>query len=119
MLISPVHNYNITAWTKAFIDRLCCFYEFEETLPRQWSSNLAGQGRKGVIAAIAEQESMHDMGFALEAMRFPLEAMGYEIVSEILVLRIFDRSGIKSHPDTLEGAKLSSRLLVKAIVKFE
>lgn len=119
VLISPVHNYNITAWTKAFIDRLYCFYEFENTLPRRWSSNLSGQGRKAVIAAIAEQESKHDMGFALEAMRLPLEAMGYEIVSEIPVLRIFDRGGIKSHPDTLEEAKEGGRLLAEAISNAE
>lgn len=115
VLISPVHNYNVTAWIKAFIDRMYCFYEFADTRPRQWSSNLAGQGRKAIIAAIAEQESKHDMGFALEAMRLPLEAMGYEIVAEIPVLRIFDRGGIKSHSDTLDEAKQSGRILAEAI----
>lgn len=113
VLISPVHNYNVTAWIKAFIDRMYCFYEFADTRPRQWSSNLAGQGRKAVIAAIAEQESKHDMGFALEAMRLPLEAMGYEIVAEIPVLKIFDRGGIKSHSDTLDEAKQSGRILAE------
>lgn len=115
VLITPVHNYNVTAWVKAFIDRLYCFYEFQDTRPRQWSSNLAGQGRKAVIAAIAEQESKHDMGFALDAMRLPLEALGYEIVSEIPVLEIFDRGGIASHPDVLAQAKESGAKLAQAL----
>lgn len=115
VLISPVHNYNITAWMKAFIDRLYCFYEFKDTRPRQWSSNLAGQGRKAVIAAVAEQENKKDMGFALDAMRMPLEALGYEIVTEIPVLKIFDRGGIKSHPDILEKARKSGAQLAEAL----
>ncbi|WP_243545263.1 flavodoxin family protein [Pseudodesulfovibrio tunisiensis] len=115
VLVSPVHNYNITAWMKAFIDRLYCFYEFKDTRPRQWSSNLAGQGRKAVIAAIGEQEDLRDMGFALEAMRMPLEALGYEIVAEIPIMRIFDRGRIKSYPEILEKAVQSGALLAEAL----
>ena len=29
VLVSPTHNYNITAIMKAFIDRLYCFYNFD------------------------------------------------------------------------------------------
>ncbi|WP_027183436.1 flavodoxin family protein [Desulfovibrio inopinatus] len=115
VLISPVHNYNITAWMKAFIDRLYCFYEFKDTRPRQWSSNLAEQGRKAVIVAIAEQENKKDMGFALDAMHMPLEALGYEIITEIPVLKIFDRGGIQSHPDILEKAKQSGAQLAHTL----
>lgn len=44
VLVSPVHNYNITSWMKAFIDRLYCFYDFDDERPRGWSCRLAGQG---------------------------------------------------------------------------
>ena len=30
ILASPVHNYNVTAWMKAFIDRLYPYYVFAE-----------------------------------------------------------------------------------------
>ncbi|NDV23171.1 flavodoxin family protein [Desulfovibrio sp. JC022] len=115
VLISPVHNYNVTAWMKAFIDRLYCYYNFEDTRPRAWSSRLAGQGRKAVIGAIAEQEDKKDMGFTIEAMRLPLEALGYEIVEELPVLRLFDRGIIAEHQEIMERAQNAGIKLAKAI----
>ncbi len=111
VLVSPTHNYNITALMKAFIDRLYCFYDFGDARPRPWSSRLAGQGRRAVIAAIAEQEHKEDMGFALEALRLPLEALGYEIVDEVTVFSIFDAGGVKNHPDLLDRAMEAGRRL--------
>jgi multimeric flavodoxin WrbA len=55
ILVSPVHNYNVTAVMKAFIDRLYCFYDFGDKRPGKWSSRLANQGRKAIIAAVGEQ----------------------------------------------------------------
>ena len=49
ILVSPTHHYNVSAMVKAFIDRLYCFYEFGNSRPRTWKSQLAGQGRKAVI----------------------------------------------------------------------
>ncbi len=110
-LVSPTHNYNITAWMKAFIDRLYCFYDFENTRPRAWSSRLADQGRKAVLAAVAEQEDEFDMGFTLEAMRRPLQSAGYEIVGVLPVYGIFDRGGVKKNEDVLLAAgKLGTEL---------
>lgn len=51
-LASPTHHYNVTAWMKALIDRLYCFYDFEDSRPRGWSSRLAGPGRKAVLAVL-------------------------------------------------------------------
>ena len=59
-LVSPVHNYNITAMMKAFIDRLYCFYDFDSERPGVWSSRLGRQGRRAIIAAIAEQNNHHN-----------------------------------------------------------
>lgn len=116
VLVSPVHNYNITSWMKAFIDRLYCFYRFADTRPRQWSSRLAGQGRKAVLAAVCEQVHRKDMGFALEAMRLPLEALGYEIVGELPVLGVFDRGKVKDNEDVLVSAQeLGNRLALSLL----
>lgn len=115
VLISPVHNYNVSAWMKAFVDRMYCYYDFEDTRPRDWSSRLAGQGRKAVIGAIAEQAEEKDMGFTLDAMRMPLEALGYEIVTELPVLRLFDRGIIVKHEEHIERARLAGRELASAI----
>ncbi|WP_051305752.1 flavodoxin family protein [Desulfogranum mediterraneum] len=111
VLVSPTHNYNITAWMKAFIDRLYCFYTFDQQCPRAWSSQLAGQGRKAVLGAVCEQENRDDMGFTLEAMRRPLEALGYEIVAELPIFRIFAGGKIAQQPQLLDQAQaLGSRL---------
>lgn len=111
VLVSPTHNYNITAWMKAFIDRLYCFYTFDDNRPRGWSSRLAGQGRKAVLAAVCEQENKEDMGFTLDAMRLPVEALGYEIIGELAVFGIFDRAKVKEKNEILiKAIKLGSDL---------
>ncbi len=116
ILVSPTHNYNITAWMKAFIDRLYCFYDFEDTRPRAWSSRLANQNRKAVLAAVAEQEDEFDMGFTLEAMRRPLQALGYEVVGQLPVYGIFERGGVKKNEDALLAARKLGSELSKALL---
>jgi multimeric flavodoxin WrbA len=115
VLVSPTHNYNITSWMKAFIDRLYCFYNFENDRPRSWSSQLSGQNRKAIIAAICEQESSEDMGFTLEAMRKPLEALGYEIIGEMSVFKIFDKAKVKSDKNAMDNACALGKKLAKSI----
>ncbi|BBO83793.1 flavodoxin family protein [Desulfosarcina ovata subsp. sediminis] len=111
ILVSPTHNYNITSWMKAFIDRLYCFYTFEDNRPRSWSSQLGNQNRKAVVAAICEQESVEDMGFTLEAMKAPLKALGYEIIGELSVFRIFDKAKVKNDERAMNDAyKLGQKL---------
>ncbi|MFW6005093.1 MAG: flavodoxin family protein [Desulfonatronovibrionaceae bacterium] len=111
VLVSPVHNYNITSWMKAFIDRLYCFYEFEDKRPGNWSTRMQGQGRKAVLAAVAEQEDEYDLGFTLDAMQRPLEALGYEIVGRLPVLGVFHRAGVQDRQKSLDEAeKLGNRL---------
>lgn len=115
VLISPVHNYNVTAWMKGFIDRLYCFYDFAEPRPGHWSSKLANQGRKAIVAAVAEQQSKEDMGFTLEAMQMPLEALGYEINLKFPVLGIFDKGKVADRPDIVRIAEMHGEKLGKDI----
>ncbi len=116
VLVSPTHNYNITSWMKAFIDRLYCFYNFQNTRPRAWSSQLASQNRKAVIIAICEQENKKDMGFTLEAMRSPIEALGYQVIGEQSVFKIFDKGIIKKDTEVLKKAFNLGRNLAKGII---
>lgn len=115
ILVSPTHNYNITSWMKAFIDRLYCFYNFSNSRPRAWSSQLADQGRRAVIVAICEQESKEDMGFTLEAMRMPLEALGYDVMEELAVFKIFERGRVKEYSEILDKAAILGKQLAGAI----
>lgn len=112
VLVCPTHNYNVTAWMKAFIDRLYCYYDFDmQARPRAWSSRLAGQGRVAVLVAICEQPSAEDMGMTLDAMRLPLKALGYEILGELPVLSVFDKGGVKHAGQSLAQAEELGRLL--------
>lgn len=115
ILISPTHNYNVTAWVKSFIDRLYCLYIFNDQRPRGWSSRLAGQGRKAVIGAVCEQTNKADMGFTLEAMRYPLAALGYEIVGELPVFGIFDKAKVKENNAIMTAARKMGRKLANAL----
>jgi len=117
ILVSPTHNYNVTAWMKAFIDRLYCFYNFDDNRPRGWSSNLADQGRKAVLAAVCEQVDKDDMGFTLEAMRLPLKALGYEIVGELPVFGIFDKAKVMEKKEILITASKLGADLAKSLLR--
>jgi len=116
VLVSPTHNYNITAIMKAFIDRLYCFYNFDNKNRHQWSSQLNNQGRKAVIAAVCEQKNKKDMGFTLDAMRLPLEALGYEIIDELAVFGVFSRGKIKENTEILTKASLLGTNLSESII---
>ena len=115
VLVSPVHNYNITSWMKAFIDRLYCFYDFDDERPRGWSSRLAGQGRAAALAIVAEQMEEKDLGVAMDALRGPIKAFGYEIAGELPVLGKFEAGIVGNDPYVLEqcaelGRNLSEML---------
>jgi len=116
VLVSPTHHYNVTAWVKAFIDRLYCFYDFDDRRPRGWSSRLAGQGRRAVLAAVCEQTDQQDMGFTLDAMRRPLEALGYDIVGELPVFGLFDRGKVRDHREILSAAEHLGRDLAESML---
>jgi multimeric flavodoxin WrbA len=116
ILACPTHNYNITAWMKAFIDRLYCYYDFDmQARPRTWSSRLAGQGRVAVLLAVCEQADPRDMGVTLEAMTTPLEALGYEVLGRLPVLRIFDKAGVRDDAASLEQARELGALLGRRV----
>ncbi|MBE1426156.1 multimeric flavodoxin WrbA [Desulfomicrobium macestii] len=116
ILVSPTHNYNITAWMKAFIDRMYCFYNFNRECPRGWSSRLSGQGRKAVIGAICEQVDERDMGFTVDAMRLPLEALGYEVIGVMPVFRVFEKGKVKEDGEALIRAERLGSELADALL---
>ena len=116
VLVCPTHNYNVTAWMKAFIDRLYCYYIFNNNRPRGWHSKLEGQGRKAALVAVCEQVNKEDMGFTIEAMRMPLEALGYEIVGELAVYSIFDRGRVKKDQTILSRAHTLGNDLAKSMM---
>lgn len=104
ILGSPTYNYNITSSMKSFIDRLYPYYNFTNDRPRQYSSKLANQGRKAIVFSICEQLEIEEMGFALEALEMPLEALGYEDIEKFPVTGCFDRGVVSKNAEVLKKA---------------
>lgn len=104
ILGSPVYNYNVTAEMKAFIDRLYPFYEFSEQRPGPYSSKLGEQGRKALVFTVCEQVIAEEMGFALEALGMPLEALGYEVFDKFEATGYFSKGAVLKDDTILEKA---------------
>ncbi len=115
VLVSPVHNYNVSAAMKAFIDRLYCFYRFTDDHPRGFSSLLAGAGRRALVAAVCEQSAEEGAGLALQAMSLPLKALGYEVVGELLAPLHFSPGSVRKDQAVMEQAFALGRELARAL----
>ena len=116
VVITPIYSYNVTAIMKSFIDRLYSFYNFSDERPGHWSSQLADQGRKAIIAVVGEQATREEggMDLTLETMRRSIKALGYEVVDELPVLGIFHKGKVKEYPKILEQAEAIGRQLASS-----
>lgn len=115
VLGSPTHTYNVTAMTKAFIDRLYPFYEFDPANRRKWYSRLAGQNRKALVFSVCEQPEPESLGVTLPAMRLALEALGYKVVDEMGVTGFFARAAVRKDLAVLDEAYARGRALALAL----
>ncbi len=118
VLASPTHNFNVTAWMKAFIDRTYCFFQFDNKRPRGYKSCTAGQGRKMVLIAIGEQSRYEEaIGLTLDAMSIPFEYLGYDLVGTLPVTGIFDRGAVSNNLEVMERAWELGATLAEAITE--
>lgn len=115
VLATPVHFYNVSAWMKAFIDRLYCFFEFTKDHPRQYQICLSGEGRRAVTCAVCEQMNEQDMGFTQEAMRLPLQALGYGIESEVNAYGYFAKGTVAKSEELMLRCEEAGRALAKSL----
>ncbi len=116
---SPTHFYNVSAAVCAFFERCYCLELFDETDRSVWvSPGEALGGKYAVIIAVCEQANEADMGFTVDAMRLPLESLGYRVVDIVKALNFFEIDAVKNNNDMLaraaaSGKKLASTLLLR------
>ncbi len=118
VLVSPTHNFNVTAWMKSFIDRMYCYFGFTDDRPRSWWTTLANQGRRAALVAIGEQAGAEEaIGLTLTALHRAMAAYGYEIAGELPVNGIFDRGMVRHHPNVLADARQLGFELAKPLMQ--
>ena len=115
VLATPVHFYNVSALMKAFIDRLYCFFDFTKDHPRQYHVRLPGKDRRAVTCAVCEQMSEQDMGLTQEAMRFPLQALGYGIESEVSAYGYFAKGTVAQSEELMHKCEEAGRSLARSM----
>ena len=95
VLVSPTYFYNITSKMKAFIERLYPYEVFDPDDRHVWMARTEAFGFKyALVIGICEQADVKDMGFTIEAMSLPLQALGYRVVEEVKVLHAFKKDDI-------------------------
>jgi putative NADPH-quinone reductase len=104
VLGSPVYHYNVTSQMKACIDRLYAFYDFTDDRPRRYSSRLAGRPRRAAVFVVGEQADRVDLGFAIEALEWPLKPLGYDVVVKMPVLNCFEPGIVAKDRNVMEQA---------------
>jgi multimeric flavodoxin WrbA len=122
VLASPTYNYNITAPMKAFIDRLYCYYIFSAQRPGPYTNRLKGKTRLAAVTAVYEQTSPEEMGFTIEAMKRPLEALGFLVIEMLTAHGIFKHGAVSGHKDIIadaedRGLRLAERMRSSASAK--
>lgn len=115
ILSSPTHFYTVSAMMKAFIDRLYCYFDFDEPRPGPWKSRLAKLRKSAVIAAVCEQQDPRDMGSTLDVMRQSLDSLGIAVVGQMAVFSTFDKGKVAEDNRALEDADKLGRRLARAV----
>lgn len=116
ILGSPTYFYNISASMKAFIERLYPYEVFDPYDRSVWVSATEATGLKyATVVAVCEQETKEDMGFTAEAMKMPLEALGFRVVGVEKVLHLFGRHDADDAVETLNQMRAAGLKLYRTI----
>ncbi|MBO8138295.1 MAG: flavodoxin family protein [Desulfotomaculum sp.] len=115
VLGSPTHSYNVSAKMKVFLDRLYPFYYFNPENRHDWHS-LLPENKKAVIFSVCEQPGRKNLGVVMDAMRLPLQALGYEIVSEFAAFGLSKKGAVLKDQEQLKTAFAAGEKLAKSIL---
>ncbi len=112
---SPAYNYNITAYMKAFIDRLYPYFEFTNPRPGPYTCRLASTYRALLTVGVCEQKEASEMGYTIPAMSEALKVMGYDLIDELAITRHFALGSVKKDTQALARAYKAGEQLADAL----
>lgn len=116
ILSSPTYYYNVTADMKKLIDRFFCYNIFDPEDRTQWTSYNHIHGKKvGATITVCEQKTKADIGFTTQAMRRPLEDIGYDVVYSLEAIRSFAKGDVLSNKEAMNDAQACGIALIKAL----
>jgi len=119
VLGSPTHFYNVSSAVSKLFERCYCFEAFDADDRSVWANvNEALGGKYAAVIAVCEQADEADMGFTADAMRLPLESLGYRVVDTVKALKLFEKGAALRDGDALAtasavGKKLARTMLLK------
>lgn len=112
ILASPTYYYNVTSLTKKFIDRFFCLNIFDEHERSIWTSKYHQLGtKKAVTISICEQQRKEDIGFTTEAMKKPLEDIGFSVLSSIEIINSYNKGEVLKQENALEDISKTALII--------
>ena len=119
ILGSPTYFYDVTAITKAFLDRLYCYEVFDEEDRSVWMSVNEAMGSKlASVISVCEQKDDRDTGHAALTMQLTLQSLGYRITDCTKIIKLYRRGEAQRDPQAVfqareNGIRLGKTLLLK------
>ena len=77
---------------------------------------MTEQGRKAIVFSVCEQDEMGEIGFTLEAMGYPLTALGYEVIDDLSITGFFDRGAVRNDQELLKLAMEKGHQLAQTLL---
>jgi len=110
ILASPIFFYGVTAWTKAFIDRVQSLWVGRYRLkppPREPSRR-----RKGFFISVGATKGARLFDGAILTVKYFFDALGADLVGQLLFNGVEARGDIRNHPIALQEAFEAGKALV-------
>lgn len=123
ILGSPTYFYDVTAVTKAFLDRLYCYEIFDDDDRSVWMSlNEALGGKLASVISVCEQKNARDTGHAALTMQLTLQSLGYRITDCTEIIKLYRRGEAEKDSQAIieareNGMRLGKTLLLKHAIR--
>jgi len=110
ILASPIFFYGVTAWAKAFIDRVQSLWvrKYRLKLPPE----KPGRRRKGFFISVGATKGARLFDGAMLTVKYFFDAVGADFAGQLLFKGVEDKGDIRNHPTALREAFEAGKALV-------